>query len=160
MPRRHLLRILITLALVALAIYFLFLRFPSALADQTSPTSVTISTTTSTSTTIPTTTTLKVNPAKVAPHRAPATEVGGSICHGRKAPDEPKAFIYFCESGNNPGSINKGGCRGLGQACPGSKLPCSSSDYDCQDKWFTNYCFARYGSWEKAKAFWLGHNYW
>lgn len=65
-----------------------------------------------------------------------------------------KAFIYCHESGNNPGAINSGGCRGLGQACPGSKLPCGN-DYACQDQWFTSYMLQRYGTWEKAQAFWL-----
>lgn len=84
----------------------------------------------------------------------------GYRCHNRPAPADPKAFIYFCESGNNPAAVNAGGCRGLGQACPGSKLPCSATDYDCQDKWFTNYMLSRYGTWENARAFWLSHQWW
>ena len=73
---------------------------------------------------------------------------------------EAKMFIYMHESGNNPAARNAAGCRGLGQACPGSKLPCSDSDYACQDAWFTNYCMSRYGSWQNAYAFWLSHNWW
>ena len=73
---------------------------------------------------------------------------------------DAKAFIYQKESGNNPAAVNSIGCRGLGQACPGSKLPCSNSDYACQDAWFTNYMLQRYGSWEKAKAFWLANHWW
>lgn len=65
-----------------------------------------------------------------------------------------KAFIYCHESDNNPGAYNAGGCRGLGQACPGSKLPCTDSDYLCQDQWFTNYMSSRYGTWDIAKAAW------
>ena len=74
--------------------------------------------------------------------------------------DEAKAFIYMHESSNNPAAVNSIGCRGLGQACPGSKLPCSSSDYACQDEWFTNYMLQRYGSWNNARAFWIANNWW
>lgn len=74
--------------------------------------------------------------------------------------NQAKAFIYQKESGNNPAAINSIGCRGLGQACPGSKLPCSDSDYACQDAWFTNYMLQRYGSWEKAYQFWIANNWW
>ena len=70
-------------------------------------------------------------------------------------PSSAKAFIYCKESGNDPNAVNSTGCRGIGQACPGSKLPCSGSDYACQDTWFTNYMQQRYGSWENAKAHWL-----
>lgn len=77
---------------------------------------------------------------------------GGIDC---KSQTTAKAFIYCHESGNNPAAVNAGGCRGLGQACPGSKLPCGSNDYACQDEWFTNYMLGRYGSWENAKAHWL-----
>ena len=73
---------------------------------------------------------------------------------------DAKAFIYQKESGNNPAAVNPIGCRGLGQACPGSKLPCSNSDYACQDAWFTNYAMQRYGSWENAKAFWILNHWW
>lgn len=73
-----------------------------------------------------------------------------------------KEFIYLKESGNNPGAINKySGACGIGQALPCSKLPCSLSDYACQDYWFTNnYMIPRYGTWENARAFWLAHGWW
>lgn len=72
-----------------------------------------------------------------------------------------KSFIYQKESGNNPGAINpSSGACGLGQALPCSKLPCSLSDYACQDRWFTNYAMERYGSWESAYNFWLGNSWW
>lgn len=76
--------------------------------------------------------------------------------------DSAKMFIYARESGNNPGAINaSSGACGLGQALPCSKLPCSLSDYVCQDNWFTNnYMIPRYGSWDNAKAFWLSHSWW
>jgi hypothetical protein len=76
---------------------------------------------------------------------------GGIDCNNQS---DAKAFLYCHESGNNPAAVNPGGCRGLGQACPGSKLPCSSADYNCQDVWFTNYMSGRYGTWEAAKSFW------
>jgi len=70
-----------------------------------------------------------------------------------------KDFIYQHESGNNPASVNSIGCRGLGQACPGTKLPCGN-DYACQDAWFTNYAMTRYGSWENAYTFWINNHWW
>lgn len=72
-----------------------------------------------------------------------------------------KSFIYMKESGNNPGAINaSSGACGLGQALPCSKMPCSLSDYACQDNFFTGYMQNRYGTWENAKAFWLSHRWW
>jgi len=74
---------------------------------------------------------------------------------------EDKAFIYFKESTNRTDAINsESGACGLGQALPCSKLPCSLSDYECQDTWFTTYAYERYGSWAQAKAFWLQHSWW
>ena len=73
--------------------------------------------------------------------------------------NEAKAFIYQHESGNRTTAVNSIGCRGHGQACPGSKLPCGD-DYACQDAWFTNYMLQRYGTWENAKAFWVSHRWW
>lgn len=100
--------------------------------------------------------------AKKAPQSAPAPEPKQIITPkpivAPVAPSESeesaKAFIYAKESGNNPAAINSSGCRGLGQACPGTKLTCGD-DYACQDAWFTNYMKNRYGTWTKAKAFWL-----
>ena len=72
-----------------------------------------------------------------------------------------KAFIYEHESGNNPGAINaSSGACGLGQALPCSKMPCSLSDYACQDNFFTQYMQSRYGTWENAVAFWQSHRWW
>ncbi len=72
-----------------------------------------------------------------------------------------KAFIYQHESGNNPGAINKAsGACGLGQALPCSKMPCSLSDYACQDAFFTDYAVRRYGGWDGAYQFWLAHSWW
>lgn len=100
-------------------------------------------------------TTNVVKPVSVAPARPQAAYVAvGSS-------SEAKAFIYQKESGNNPAAINKSsGACGLGQALPCSKMPCSLSDYACQDQFFTSYMQNRYGSWENAKAFWLSHKWW
>lgn len=77
------------------------------------------------------------------------------------SPDQDKAFIYAKESGNNPAAINhySGAC-GLGQALPCSKMPCTLTDYACQDQFFTGYMLNRYGSWANAKAFWLTNRWW
>lgn len=76
-------------------------------------------------------------------------------------PNSDKMFIYQKESGNNPGAINpSSGACGLGQALPCSKMPCSLSDYACQDNFFTGYMKARYGTWANAKAFWLANHWW
>jgi hypothetical protein len=93
-----------------------------------------------------------------------ASRFASTVTGTKKVYAEPvgdaKAFIYQHESGNNPAAVNSIGCRGLGQACPGSKLPCSNSDYECQDAWFTNYMVQRYGTWENARAFWLNNHWW
>jgi hypothetical protein len=74
---------------------------------------------------------------------------------------DAKMFIYMKESGNRPSAINRSsGACGLGQALPCSKMPCSLSDYACQDAFFTRYMQARYGTWENARAFWLSHRWW
>lgn len=78
------------------------------------------------------------------------------------------AYIYGMESGGripgncNPTAQNAGGCLGIAQACPGSKLlaVCPNLDYACENIFFANYALARYGSWAGAYAFWLAHNYW
>lgn len=70
-----------------------------------------------------------------------------------------KDYIYSHESGCNPASVNSIGCRGIGQACPGSKLPCGA-DFACQDAYFTTYALSRYGSWQAAYNFWLINHWW
>lgn len=67
-------------------------------------------------------------------------------------------YIYMHESGCDPSRWSSNGCFGLGQACPGSKLPCGA-DFTCQDAWFTAYA-SRYGGWEGALAFWQSHHWW
>ena len=70
---------------------------------------------------------------------------------------EAKAFIYFKESSNNPTAQNAGGCYGLGQDCNGIVKDKCGASYECQDTFFTDYAFRRYGSWQAAKAFWLSN---
>lgn len=70
------------------------------------------------------------------------------------------AEIYMRESGCRPWAYNSSGCRGIGQACPGSKLPCDDYDFWCQHEWFEGYAFSRYGSWEAAWAFWQSRHWW
>lgn len=70
------------------------------------------------------------------------------------------AYIYQHESGCRTEAVNGGGCAGIGQACPGSKMPCSLTDAPCQLGYFEAYALGRYGSWEAAYAFWQSHGWW
>lgn len=74
--------------------------------------------------------------------------------------NEFAAFIYRKESGCRTNAINEIGACGIGQALPCSKMPCSLSDYDCQNDFFTKYAMKRYGSWQGAYNFWLSHKWW
>lgn len=96
----------------------------------------------------------KEEPKPVEPAPAPAPVVTAPT-----SPNEDKAFIYQHESGNRTTAVNSIGCRGLGQACPGSKLPCGD-DYACQDAFFTKYAMDRYGSWANARKFWEANRWW
>lgn len=75
------------------------------------------------------------------------------------------AYIYGQESGGrvtgmcNPSAVNAGGCRGIGQACPGGKLPCGA-DYACQNAWFNDYAIRAYGSWAAAYNFHKNNGWW
>lgn len=72
-----------------------------------------------------------------------------------------KQYIYQKESGCRTNAINaSSGACGIGQALPCSKLPCSLSDWACQDRWFSNYAIQRYGSWEAAYNFWRANSWW
>lgn len=73
--------------------------------------------------------------------------------------DPYMAQIYMHESGCNPSAVNSIGCRGIGQSCPSSKLPCGA-DFACQDAWFRNYAIQRYGSPAAAWAFWQQNHWW
>jgi hypothetical protein len=72
-----------------------------------------------------------------------------------------KQYIYQKESGCRTNAINSSsGACGIGQALPCSKLPCTLSDFACQDAWFSNYAIQRYGSWEAAYNWWIRNHWW
>lgn len=98
---------------------------------------------------------------RIAQAAAKAVNTVTGTATASAAPSGAKAFIYAKESGNRTDAINpSSGACGLGQALPCSKLPCTLSDYACQDAWFTNYAMQRYGSWEAAQAFWVANHWW
>jgi hypothetical protein len=68
-------------------------------------------------------------------------------------------YIFRHESCGDPGRENSGGCRGLGQACPGSKLPCGPEDIQCQIAFFNRYAAGK-GGWQASYNFWLANNWW
>lgn len=71
-------------------------------------------------------------------------------------------FIYMHESGCRLNSTNAGGCVGIGQACPGSKLyaVCPDLNYACQNSFFTAYANNTYGGWAGAYNAWLSKGWW
>lgn len=73
-------------------------------------------------------------------------------------------YVIAHESGWRLGARNAGGCLGLGQACPGSKLiaacPNYATDAICQIQFFSRYANGRYGSWRGAYNFWLVNRWW
>ena len=72
---------------------------------------------------------------------------------------EAAEYIITHESRWRLDARNSGGCLGLGQACPGSKLvnacPNYANDPICQLQFFTRYVNGRYGSWNGAYQFWI-----
>lgn len=73
-------------------------------------------------------------------------------------------FIITHESGWNANNVNKkSGASGLCQSLPASKMAISGKDYKTNYKtqinWCILYCNTRYGSIQKAKAFWLKHHW-
>lgn len=73
-------------------------------------------------------------------------------------------YIFSRESRWNTAATNAGGCAGLGQACPGSKVINACANWQtnavCQTQFFSGYAIGRYGSWEKAYNFWLSRHWW
>jgi resuscitation-promoting factor RpfB len=73
-------------------------------------------------------------------------------------------YIISRESGWRLDARNSGGCLGLGQACPGSKLvnacPEYANDAICQLRFFNGYAVGRYGSWNAAYNFWQVNHWW
>lgn len=68
-------------------------------------------------------------------------------------------YIFDHESCHDPGRLNSGNCAGLGQACPGTKLPCGPADIKCQVKWFDGYARGK-GGWAASYNFWLANKWW
>lgn len=68
-------------------------------------------------------------------------------------------YIFGHESCLDPGRMNSSGCRGLGQACPGTKMPCGPEDIKCQIAYFNRYAAGK-GGWEASYNFWLSNNWW
>lgn len=93
--------------------------------------------------------------APVVTYTAPVV-VGTTDCGS----DPNMAYIYQHESGCRTDAIGPNGPCGLGQALPCSKLPCSLSDWACQNIWFTQYCLSTYGSTYNCYIFWVYHHWW
>lgn len=91
--------------------------------------------------------------------------IKGDMALAGISPDEFNSADYVIsrESHWNPGAVNGGGCAGLGQACPGSKLagacPNWQNDPVCQLRYFTGYA-SKYGGWNGAAAYWRSHGWW
>jgi hypothetical protein len=98
---------------------------------------------------------------------APVYAVPAGSVHYNCGDNYYAAFIYGMESGGrvvgncDTGSRNGGGCLGIGQACPGSKLlaACPNLDYACENVFFTNYA-SKYGGWAGAYNFWQANGWW
>lgn len=73
-------------------------------------------------------------------------------------------YVFSRESRWNTAATNAGGCAGLGQACPGSKVINACANWQtnavCQTQFFNRYAVGRYGSWSGAYNFWLSHHWW
>lgn len=95
---------------------------------------------------------------KVASAFIPAQAIASSGC----GDNEYANFIYMHESGCNLNARNAGGCLGIGQACPGSKLTavCPDLSYECQNSFFTAYANAAYGGWAGAYSAWISKGWW
>jgi hypothetical protein len=113
--------------------------------------------------TIPQTKAVEIQPAEpvyVAPEPvAPVPVITDVVNCGS---DPYMAQIYSHESGCKTYNPNPGGCIGLGQACPGSKLlaVCPTLDWACENTFFTNYAISRYGSPANAWAVWQSQSWW
>lgn len=97
----------------------------------------------------------------IKPKAENATGVEISVINGDCSTKHGKEYIYCKESRGNPAAINQSsGACGIGQAYPCSKMNCSLSDYNCQDKFFTDYMLNRYGSWTNAEQFHRANKWW
>lgn len=86
-----------------------------------------------------------------AVHEATARLLGANATYAN--------YIFDHESCSDPGRLNSGGCAGLGQACPGSKLPCGPNDIDCQVRFFDGHAAGK-GGWLASYNFWLANKWW
>jgi hypothetical protein len=84
-----------------------------------------------------------------------------SVATGGCGDNSYAQYMYEHESGCSTTVENAGGCLGIGQACPGSKLLaiCPDEDYTCENAFFTAYA-AKYGGWAGAYDFWVSHGWW
>ena len=102
-------------------------------------------------------------PVRTASYTAPTS--GGGLRSGC-GDNQYAAYIYGQESGGkvtgmcNTTAMNAGGCFGIGQACPGSKVAHCGADYACQNAWFTQYALDRYKSWAAAYNFHKANGWW
>lgn len=102
--------------------------------------------------------------------KVPTVAIGGNKAEILAAAGVPTSqhfaadFILAHESGWRLNAQNAGGCLGLGQACPGSKLiaacPAWQTDAICQIQFFTGYANGRYGSWSGAYQAWQIQGWW
>lgn len=85
---------------------------------------------------------------------APAKPAAQAVVVGTS---DAMQFIFQHESGGRLDAVNGGGCIGLGQDCNGrlaSVCPNWRTDRDCQMGYWQAYMQSRYGTWERAAAFW------
>jgi resuscitation-promoting factor RpfB len=96
----------------------------------------------------------------VAADRAAIMSAAGIASSQQSSAD----YIIARESGWRPGARNASGCIGLGQKCNAASLaracPNWETDPVCQMQHFNGYAVGRYGSWEKAYAFWTVNHWW
>jgi uncharacterized protein YabE (DUF348 family) len=94
----------------------------------------------------------------------PADKLAVMAAAGISPSDYPYVdYVFSRESHWNAAAVNGGGCTGLGQACPGSKLaaacPNWQTDAVCQTRFFTGYA-SRYGGWAGAYNAWINKGWW
>lgn len=99
-------------------------------------------------------------PAEPKPHIIASTAIQPATGVVNCGDSFYKQFIYQHESGCRTNAINPIGACGLGQALPCSKMPCSLSDFACQDAFFTAYAISTYGGWQQAYYAWLSKSWW
>lgn len=99
--------------------------------------------------------------AKLSKEAKQVAGVGSAKAQGScNTGNQYKDYIYFRESGCRTDAVNPIGCKGIGQACPASKIAHCGNDFACQDEWFSNYAQTRYNGWEQAYNFWVKNQWW